>query len=280
MTILVTGATGAIGRLVVDRLVAQGHRVHTLSRKPAASAQGVTAFAGDLTGSQFDPALWRDIEALFLFPAWGGPIDAFLAQAKAAGVEHAVVLSSLAAAQEFARDANSSTALHHLSIEAAVLRSGLKSTVLRPGSFANNLRQWAPTIRSQKAVFGPYPESAQALIHEADIADCAAAALTESRFRGRTYALTGPEALTQREQLNRIGAVLGQELTYHQITPDQFRASVAPFMPESVVHMLLDYWSDTERVPDAVRGGVTELTGRPARPLAEWARDHVADFRV
>jgi uncharacterized protein YbjT (DUF2867 family) len=278
MNFLITGATGAIGRLVAGRLAAQGHRVHTLSRKPAPPAPNVKTFTGDLTGTSFDPAMWRGVEALFLFPAWGGPVDGFLAQAKAAGVEHAVVLSSLAAAQEFPRDLNSNTALHHLGIEAAVRRSGLQSTILRPGSFANNLRQWAPTIRSQGAVFGPYPDSAQAVIHEADIADCAAALLMEPRSRGRTHALTGPEALTQRDQLKHIGAVLGRDLTYHKIPPEQFRASLAAFVPDATITMLLDYWSDTESVPDAVTGTVAELTGRPARTLAEWARDHVSDF--
>ena len=279
MKFLVTGATGTIGRLVVANLVTQGHLVHTLSRQQvSAQASTVRGFLGDLTASMFDQAVFEGVDALFLFPAWGGPIDAFLAQARGAGIGHAVVLSSLAAAQTFPRDLHSSTALHHLGIEEAVRKSGLGATILRPGSFANNLKQWAPTIRAQGMVFGPYPDSAQALIHEADIADVATAVLTTTSLRGGVHPMTGPEALTQRRQLKAIGDALGRELTYQTISSDKFRESMGRFAPAPIVQMLLDYWADTEKVPDAVFTTVEKLTGKPARTLDQWARDHAADF--
>lgn len=279
MAYLITGATGAIGRQVVDQLVATGAQVRALSRQPdrANLPAGVKVFEGDLTADRLPDGAFAEVKRIFLFPA-EGDVSPFLANAKAAGVEHVVVLSSLAAAAEFPRDLNSASYRHHRAIERAVEASGLAYTFLRPGSFANNLRFWSHSIKTQRLVYGPYPQSAQALIHEADVAAVAVAALTTEGHQGATYALTGPESLTQAEQLQTIGAAIGQELTYQVITPEQFRQSMSRFMPDDIVQMMLAYWSDTVDQPDVVRPTVEQITGRPARTLAQWAADHAADF--
>jgi uncharacterized protein YbjT (DUF2867 family) len=279
MSYLITGATGAIGRQVINQLVTTGAQVHALTRKPdrANLPAGVKIFGGDLTTGQLQAGSFDDVKSVFVFPA-EGDISPFLAKAKAAGVEHLVVLSSLAAAAEFPRDLNSASYRHHRAIEQAVEASGLAYTFLRPGSFANNLRFWSHSIKTQRMVYGPYPQSAQALIHEADVAAIAVAALTTDGHQGAKYALTGPESLTQAEQLRTIGAAIGQELAYQVITPEQFRQSMSQFMPADIVQMMLDYWSDTVEQPDVVRLTVEQITGRPARTLARWAADHVADF--
>lgn len=278
MTYLVTGANGAVGRLVVEGLVAQGHRVHTLTRQPLTrTSDGVRSFLGDLSATAFDEALFEGVSKVFLFPAEGG-FEGFLGAAKAHGVEGVVLLSSLAAAQRFPRDQRSPSALHHLALERSVVASGLGHTFLRPGTFANNLRQWAPTIRAQGMVFGPYPESSQAPVHEADIAEVAVAALTQSGHEGSVYPLTGPQALTQVEQLAVLGRALGRDLRFQKISPEQFRQSMGRFVPDAIVTMLLDYWSDTVATPDEVSPGFEEVTGHPGRPLEAWAADHVADF--
>jgi len=129
-----------------------------------------------------------------------------------------------------------------------------------------------------RTVFGPYPQAAQVLIHEADVAAVAVAALTEARHRGATYALTGPECLTQVEQLKTIGQAIGQELTYQQISPEQYQQSMSQYMPAGVIKMLLAYWSDTVDQPEVVRPTVEQITGRPAYSLARWAAEHTADF--
>lgn len=279
MSYLITGATGTIGRHIVNQLLAMGAAVHALSRKPdqANLPAAVKTFKGDLAGSDLQEGAFKDVKSMFLFPAYGD-IKPFLGKAKAAGVEHIVVLSSLAAAAEFPRDLNSPSYLHHRAIEQAVESSGIAYTFLRPGSFANNLRFWSHTIKTAKAVYGPYPQSAQALIHEADVAAVAVAALTTAGHNGATYALSGPESLTQADQLKTIGAALGQELTYCTITPKQFTQSMSQFMPAGVIKMMLDYWSDTVEQPDVVRPAVEQIMGRPGRTLAQWATDHISDF--
>lgn len=279
MSYLITGATGAIGRHIVNQLVAAGKEVHALTRKPeqANLPASVKVFAGDLAANTLQEGTFKGVKSIFLFPAYGD-IKPFLSRAKTAGVEHVVLLSSLAAAAEFPRDLGSPSYLHHRALEQVVEESGIAYTFLRPGSFANNLRFWAYTIKTAKAVYGPYPQSAQALIHEADVAAVAVAALTTEGHMGATYALTGPESLTQANQLKTIGAAIGQELTYCTISPEQFTQSMSQFMPADVIKMMLDYWCDTVEQPDVVRSTVEQITGRPARTLAQWAADHVSDF--
>jgi uncharacterized protein YbjT (DUF2867 family) len=188
------------------------------------------------------------------------------------------VMSSLAAAGEHPRDIGSVTWTHHLAVEKAVTSQVQDWTILRPGMFAGNLRSWAGPIKAGRPVRAPYVRSAQAPIHEADIADAAAAALLADGPGGGIHPLTGPQSLTRIEQAAAIGAGIGRDVELVEISPDEFRADVAPFLPEGIVTMLLDHWSDTVTEPDRVRPGVRELTGRPGRTLEQWARDHRADF--
>lgn len=279
MSYLITGATGSIGRHVVDQLLTLGENIHALSRKPSEANLPieVTLFGGDLTSGDIQDGAFDQVKSLFLFPA-DGDVRPFLDQAKAAGVEHVVLLSSLATAAEHVRDVGSASYRHHKALEQAVLASGIHYTFLRPGNFANNLRFWSYSIKTSGMVYGPYPQSAQTLIHEADVAAVAVAALTTAGHTGSTYALTGPESLTQSEQLRTIGVAIGRELTYQAISPEQFRQSMDAFMPEDVIKQLLNYWSDTVEQPDIVRPTVEQITGKPARTLAQWAADHRAEF--
>jgi uncharacterized protein YbjT (DUF2867 family) len=276
MTTLVTGGTGTIGRLVVRGLLARRIPVRIASRRttddvPAGAEHVVSDLAGPLTAGLFD-----GVRQMFLFPAHGD-LSPALERAAASGVEHVVVLSSLAAAGAKERDLDSVSGLHHRAVEQAVAASGLPATILRPGTFATNLLFWATSIRHSGGVDGPYPESAQAPVHEADIADVAVAALTDERCRGAVHPLTGPQTLTQAVQLATIAAALGRPLTYRTITPEQFTATMTQWMPPRIVAMMLRYWSETIHEPDTVHSSQA-ITGR-TRTLAEWAADHIADFR-
>ncbi|HEX6035204.1 MAG TPA: NAD(P)H-binding protein [Anaerolineales bacterium] len=279
MSYLITGATGVVGRHIVDKLVVLGAEVHALSRKPdqANLPRSVQVFGGDLASSDLEAAIFKGVKAIFLFAAFGD-LKPFLGKAKAAGVERIVVLSSLAAAAEFPRDLDSPSYHHHRAIEQAVESSGIPYTFLRPGSFANNLLFWSYSIKTTRTVSGPYPQSAQVLIHELDVADVAVTVLTTDGHEGASYALTGPESLTQAEQLKTIGAAIGQQLTFQTITPEQFTQSMRQFMPADIIKMMLDYWSDTVEQPEAVRPTVEQITGRPGLSLARWAADHASDF--
>ena len=277
MPYLITGATGSIGKSIVDQLRAAGEEVRIVTRDARKAAAGIETVEGDFTKGDLPATAFAGVRKVFLFPAQGG-VDAFLAQAKRAGVEQIVVLSSMAAAMEHARDKSSPSAAHHLAIEGAVRAMGIPATTLRPGTFANNLLFWASALQAGDVVYGPYGLSAQAPIHEADVAAVAVVALTGDGHAGKIYPMTGPQALTRVEQLETIGAAIGRKLRFQEVPPETFQREMAKYMPPPIVKMLLDYWSDTVTAPDVVLPTVAELTGRPARTLAAWAKDHAAAF--
>jgi uncharacterized protein YbjT (DUF2867 family) len=277
MQYLITGATGAIGKSVVAQLRAMGKDVRIVTRDAAKGPAGVSVVQGDFTKGDLPAGAFEGIRRAFVFPALGG-IDPFLKQSREAGVEHLVVLSSLAASMEHERDKTSPSALHHLAIEESVRASGIPATFLRAGNFANNLLFWAHAIQTGDTIFGPYADSAQTTIHEADVAAVAVTALTQDGHQGKTYPLTGPEALTRRAQLETIGSAIGRKLRFQEVPPEAFAQEMAKYMPPPIIKMLLDYWSDTAVEPDPVLPTVTQLTGRTAVTLAQWAQDHAADF--
>ncbi|GCE15474.1 NAD(P)H-binding protein [Tengunoibacter tsumagoiensis] len=277
MPYLITGATGPVGRSIVAQLRSKGQDVRIITRDVHKAPANVEALEGDFTQGDLPASAFEGVNRVFLFPAQGG-VDAFLKQAKAAQVEQIVVLSSLAAAMEYERDKTSWSALHHLAIEKAVIASGIPYTFLRPGSFANNLLFWVHSIQTGGAVYEPYPNSVQAPIHEADIAAVAVAALTQDGHQGKTYSLTGPQALTRLEQLNCIGTAIGKKLHFQEIPVEAFQTEMEKYMPRPVIKMLLDYWSDTVTAPDVVLPTVEQVTFQKARTLAQWATDHASDF--
>jgi uncharacterized protein YbjT (DUF2867 family) len=276
MVHLVTGATGAVGGSIVSQLLALGAKVRVVTRDHGKAPAGVEVVRGDFTKGELPAETFAGVRKVFVFPAMGG-IDPFLAQVKRSDVEHLVLLSSLAAAMEHDRDKGSMSAEHHLAIEKAVQATGIPTTILRPGNFANNLLFWGHSIRAAGAVFAPYAKSAQAPIHEVDIAAVATLALTQRGHEGKTYAMTGPQALTRVEQLDAIGNAIGRKLRFQEISPEAFQQETSRYMPAPVVKMLLDYWSDTATKPEAVVPTAQELTGR-SRSLTEWAKDHAAAF--
>lgn len=274
--ILVTGATGKVGRRLVAELLDAGASVRALTRSPGTAGlpERVEVVAGAF--AELPAALFDGVSTAFVFPA-DGAAD-FVAAAAAAGVPRLVLLSSLSAAREHQRDHGSASQLHHSAIEEAVRASGAAWTILRPGTFASNLLSWAQPIRYSGGVTGPYPTSSQAPIHEADVAASAAVVLTQPGHEGQTYPMTGPQALTRVAQLQAIGAAVGRKLTFTENAPDEFRAEMSRYgVADNIVSMLLDYWRDTVNEPDVVRSP-EGLTGRPARTLSEWARDHAAAF--
>ncbi len=281
MTFLVTGATGPIGRSLVAQLLYAGAAVRVTTRDPAKAQfpSAVEVVAGDFASGDLPPNALSGVAKAFVFPALGG-IDGFLATAVEAQVPQLVLLSSLSAAGEHDRDHGSMSNVHHLAVEQAVVKTDIPTTVLRPGDMANNLLYWAWSVKTSGTVYGPYPTSAQAPIHEADIAAVAAAALLEDGHAGKTYAMTGPQALKRTEQLATIATAIGAELQFVEISPEAFAEQMAQFMAPGAIKMLLDYWSDTVDEPDVPRPTVEQVTGRPARTLAEWATDHRTDFLV
>ncbi|MER5394699.1 NAD(P)H-binding protein [Saccharopolyspora sp. NPDC002686] len=279
MTFLVTGATGSVGKHVVSQLRDAGVKVRVLTRNPGAAVfpPDVEVIGGDLgLPETLEPAL-AGVERAYLFPHDGAA--AFAEFAKKAGVSRIVALSSASAGDEYKFDFNHESHLKHLGVELAVEESGIDCTAIRPGAFASNSLLWANTIRSGAVVRAPFAAAAQALIHEADIAAVAAAALLEDGHVGAKYTLSGPATITIADQVRTIGAALGREIPFEELSPEQARSELGQHVPEDVLQLLLGYWAEAVDNPDPVLPTVEQVTGRPPRTFAQWVADHASDFR-
>ncbi|MEA2490090.1 MAG: hypothetical protein QOH21_1882 [Acidobacteriota bacterium] len=284
--ILVTGATGTIGREVVAQLVAERAAgsntvvVRGMTRNPEGTELpgNVEVVRGDFTDpDRLEPAL-RDVDVLFLL--WTAPAEAVRAAVEriARHVPRLVFLSSPhQTPHPFFQQPNRMAAMH-AEIERVIQVSGMEWTFVRPGIFAaNTIPWWGKQIREGSIVRWPYGDAATAPIHESDVAAVAVRALTDDRQRGRDYVITGPDSLTQREQVLTIGAALGRSLTFEEIAPEDMH-TVLP-APPAVLDMLRNAWAAALGQPAYVTSSVADVTHRPARTFRQWATDHVAQFR-
>lgn len=277
MTILVTGATGHVGRVVVDRLLEAGEPVRALTRRPDTAGLPAKAevVAGGLTSADDLPGdVFAGVDRMYLFPM-PESITGVMARAAGAGVRRVVTLSALAVEMN---GGDNHLADRHLAVERAVEETGVEWTHLRPGPFAVNALAWAPSIRAEGVVRAAYGASHQAPIHEADIAEVAVAALLEDGHAGVAYALSGPESLTQTARVAAIGAAIGREIRFEEQAPEDARAQMRTYMPPPVADMMLEYMANGVGNPAPIFPAVQDVLGRPGRTFARWAADHAADF--
>jgi uncharacterized protein YbjT (DUF2867 family) len=281
--ILVIGATGKVGGQVLSQLTAAGAPVRALVRNPDAARlpPQVEVVRGDLTVPDTLDGCLDSIDTVFL--VWVAP-PAAVAPALERIAKHArriVFLSApLKTAHPLFQQPNPGRALG-MQIERLIESSGLEWTFLRPGMFAANaLLWWARQIRAGDVVRWPYLAVPTAPIHERDIAAVAVCALREDGHAGAEYVLTGPQSLSQFEQVSTIGRVIGRTLRIEEISPDEARHELPTIMPAPVVNMLLDAWAAAIGQPAFVTSTIAEITGAPARTFFDWATDHVAEFRV
>jgi uncharacterized protein YbjT (DUF2867 family) len=164
-------------------------------------------------------------------------------------------------------------------IERLIETSGLQWTFLRPGMFAANaLRWWAPQIRAGDVVRWPHLAAPTAPIDDRDIAAVAVRALCEDGHAGAEYVLTGPQSLTQFQQVSEIGRVISRSLRIEEISPDEARRELLTIGPPVAVKMLLDAWAAAIGQPAHVTSTVAEITGAPPHTFLDWATDHAAEF--
>jgi uncharacterized protein YbjT (DUF2867 family) len=222
--ILVTGATGNVGRPLIDALLTEGARTRALTRDLAAAGlpPQVEVFGGDYATPGVFADAARGADAVFInIGAIRGALGDLLAAARDAGVSKIVLLSSTTVRdhgeQEYALGAQHKTA------EDAIKASGIDWTVLRCGGFATNTLAWAAAVRADRVVRAPYGQAAMALIAEQDIAAAAARTLLDPGHAGQTYYLTGPESLTQIQQAAAIGTAIGHQVRFEELPPETFR---------------------------------------------------------
>ncbi|MEV6480397.1 NAD(P)H-binding protein [Streptomyces sp. NPDC051576] len=276
--ILVTGATGNIGSALLKELRECGAgplRGFTRDAGRAVFPEGVEAVEGDFAEPESLKSAMDGVRSLFLVSRLGPDADV-LEAARRAGVEHVVLVSSITVQTH----PHLGPAAENLAVERLLKDGGMAWTILRPTQFASNTLMWAGPIRDRGTVRAPYADTALPTIHPADIASVARAALTEPGHQGRTYALTGPEPVTPRQQAEAIAAVLGREVPFAEIGRQEAHALMAAvFGPEAADAVLDITGGDVNDELLRVRDTVARITGSPARPFRQWAAENADAFR-
>jgi len=253
-----------------------------MTRNPdgARFASGVEIRKGDLTVPESLDSCLDGIEKVFL--VWIAPRRAIAPALEriTRRARHIVFLSApLKTPHPLFQQPNAARVVAE-EIEQRIGQSGVEWTFLRPGMLAvNALSWWAPQIREGDVVRWPCLSTPTAPVHERDIAAVAVRVLCDKGHAGSEYVLTGPESLTQAEQIARIGKVIGRRLQAHEISRAEAEVELLRVIAvPPVVKMLLDAWEAAEGQPAYVTDTVERLTGKPARTFHDWAVDHAAAF--
>ncbi|PJN39215.1 NADPH:quinone reductase [Streptomyces sp. CB02959] len=284
-TILVTGATGNVGRQVVSQLTATACKVRALTRNPAAAGlpDDVEVRQGDLADTTALEAALEGVDAVFLmWPFHDAEPAATVVDAIERHTPRVVFLSSGAVQDGLAPEQQPHpVGRSHGHVEHLIRQSGLAWSHLRPSTFAANTLWWADQIQTGDVVQGAYGAVPMALLHEADIAAVAVRALTRDGHDHAVHHLTGPEVLTQVEQVRTIGEMLGRPLRWQELSREQARRRLLAddSFPDPFVDPLLDGYADMLAAPPpSITSTVETVTGTPARTYRQWVSDHAADF--
>jgi uncharacterized protein YbjT (DUF2867 family) len=272
MTIVVTGATGNVGRPLVSELAAAGARVRAVTRTPetAGFPDGVEAVSSAADAIAGASAVFLNSRAL------GDSLADVVALARLGGVSKLVALSAINADDAFSRQPSRFRGDRNYEVQQLAVDSGLAWVSLRPAVFASNfVGMWSAQILAGDVVGGPYAAASAAPIVETDIAAVAAQALLTDDFVGQQIPLTGPQALTNTELVEIIGTVLGRPLRYLEVPPDVVRQrfiglGLGAEFADAYTAML----AETVDKPALVTREVEKITGRPATTFAQWVSDH------
>ncbi|MEI9936645.1 MAG: SDR family oxidoreductase [Pseudomonadota bacterium] len=282
MKYLITGATGNIGSLVVERLLARGERPRVFVRdsEKARSLWGdrVEIAVGDLTDSMTLSTALIEIDALFLVnsgPELAARDEMAAHTAKGRGVRHLVKLSSIDALEQ-----NVGTGVWHARGEAAIRASGIMHTFVQPSGFMANALWWAKSIKAEGVVRTATGHGKIPFIHSEDIADVAISALTEREHGPESLPMTGPEALSYADMTQKVSAVLGKPLECQMITEAEAREQqIAWDAPVPLVEARLSIFrAIREGRLAVVTDTVERVLGRKPLAFDRWVRENIAAF--
>jgi uncharacterized protein YbjT (DUF2867 family) len=275
--ILVTGASGHVGRELVQALLALGEPVRGVTRAESGATlpPGAEQVTGDLNRPEtLVPAL-EGVRGVFLLSGYQN-FPQLLHEIDKSGVEQVVLLSSSAAPSD---DLSNAVARYHILSEQAVRESGLPWTFLQPNSFMTNASQWAPQLRAGDVVTAPFAHARIASIDPRDVAAVAAQAFMERGHSGRSYRLSGPQSHTPEERVRVLGSVLGRNLRFEPQSNEDARTEMSGQMPAEYVDAFFRFFVEGTLDESEVLPAVKELIGRPARTFEEWARENADAFR-
>ncbi|WP_059008577.1 NAD(P)H-binding protein [Streptomyces specialis] len=277
-TVLVTGATGTVGRALVASLLAAGAPVRAVTRDPLTAR--LPADAEVIRGDPNEPGTLAGsldgVTSLFVNPAAAGEFTGrLLSLARSRGVRRVVLLSTAAIRDKAAWDTDPMVFWHRL-IEETVTASGLDWTILRASEFAaNTLTHWAPGIRAAGVVREAHAMAASAPVHERDVADVAARLLLSGAYGGATFTVTGPESLTRRHMARIVSQAIGRPVRFERIPREGAvrHLMAVRHLPEGIAESVLRLEEEAAGRPAFVSADAERITGRPASTFARWAAD-------
>jgi uncharacterized protein YbjT (DUF2867 family) len=274
--ILVTGATGNVGSELIAQLAGRGRAVRALVREQTgAFPAGVEIVVGDLNRIESWSGALEGVRGVFLLSGYND-MPGMLAAMRRAGVEQVVLLSSQSAADS---DTANAMARYHILAEAAVRESGLAWTFLRPSSFMSNALRWIPQLRLGDIVREAFGDVRVAAVDPHDIAAVAIEALGSTRHAGRSYRLTGPQALSADDRVRILGGVLERDLRFELMSDAEARVEMSGSMSAEYVAAFFDLFRGGRYDESTVYPTVQEITARPPRTFKQWATLHASAFR-
>jgi uncharacterized protein YbjT (DUF2867 family) len=275
MSIVVTGATGNVGRPLVAELSAAGARVRAVTRSP-----GTARFPSPVEVVGTAAEALPGASAVFLNSRALGPdiqeLADVVARCRDAGVTKLVALSAINADDDFTRQPSRFRGDRNKEIEEVTIGSGLEWVSLRPTVFATNFAgMWAAQIRNGDVVAGPYAAASAAPIADSDISAVAARALLTDELVGQQIPLTGPQTFTNSELVRVIGAVLHRPLQYLEVPADAVRQRfIGLGFPTEFADAYTAMLAATLDEPAFVTQDMEKILGRPATTFADWVSKH------
>jgi uncharacterized protein YbjT (DUF2867 family) len=282
MVHLITGATGNVGSLVTERLIALGERprifVRDADKARTRFGDRADIYVGDLADASTLTLALTGAAALFLVNSGHelAALDALAADAaKAAGVGRLVKLSSYDACEQ-----NVGTGVWHAAGEAAICARGIAFTFVRPSGFMSNALYWSRSIREEGVVRSATGGGRIPFIHPQDIADVSVAALISQEYVGQSLAITGPEALSFAEMTARIAAIIGKPLHFQEISDEEARQQQVAWQasPQLAEARLSIFRAIREGRLAKVTDTVERVLGRRPTAFTQWAKENAQAF--
>jgi uncharacterized protein YbjT (DUF2867 family) len=278
MTILVLNANGKVGAEVANQLIAKGEKVRIGARdtaKAKVSHPKAEVVAVDFGQPETFKAAVKGVNAIFTatpYELLPQPELDLVAAAKEAGVKHIVKISTQGADEDVTSP--------HGAVEKSIRASGLTYTILRPNFFMQNYaNQQAGTIKDHGAFYEPADEGKSSFIDTRDIAAVAVKALTEKGHAGKSYLLTGGEALNRSEVAAAIGSATGKPVKFVNVDDAALRQAMADAPPKltELMSVLMGYVR--ANYTGSISPDVETLLGRKPITFETFAKDHASAWK-